>query len=227
MAVGIGGEADALAELATGQLVGVPATIPVFGTTELPADEVVMLAHLVMAPGEGDDGPKLWTDNREVAADIDYRGTSFGVRVVDRPLPGGGRTWDIAAGPGLRDLARRHGVAATAEARRVPHAIFRLPRDLLARFLNRVLGASVSIWRPAASEAGRVVVATRSPGLARDLQHLLLRFGIASSVEPSVVAIDQLTWVEHELVIDEPDVVAKTYPNFFRDFLSLLGGRLA
>ena len=29
------------------------------------------------------------------------------------------------------------------------------------------------------------------------------------------------------VVIDEPDVVAKTYPNFFRDFLSLLGGRLA
>ena len=29
------------------------------------------------------------------------------------------------------------------------------------------------------------------------------------------------------VVIDEPGVVAKTYPNFFRDYLSLLGGRLA
>ncbi|MDD9371807.1 MAG: DnaB-like helicase N-terminal domain-containing protein, partial [Acidimicrobiales bacterium] len=153
-----------LAELTPGQRVGVPAAIPVFGTTELPADEVVMLAHLVMAPGEGDDGPKLWTDNREVAADIDYRGARFGVRVVDRSLPGGGRTWDITAGQGLRDLARNHGVAATAEARRVPRAVFRLPRDLLARFLNRALGASVSVWRPAAGEAGRLVVATRSLG---------------------------------------------------------------
>ena len=194
-----------LAELAPGQLVGVPAEIPVFGTTELPADEVVMLAHLVMAPGEGDDGPKLWTDNREVAADIDYRGTRFGVRVVDRSLPGGGRTWDITAGPGLCDLARHHGVAATAEARRVPRAIFRLPRDLLSRFLNRALGASASVWRPAAGEPGRLVVTTRSPGLAHDLQHLLLRFGIAASVRRSVVAVDQLTWVEHELVVDGPD----------------------
>src|SRR5918998_3142820 len=103
-----------LAELGPGQPVGVPAAIPVFGSAELPADEVVMLAHLVMAPGQGDDGPKLWTDNREVAADIDYRGTRFGVRVVDRPLPGGGRTWDITAGPALHDLARRHEVAGTA-----------------------------------------------------------------------------------------------------------------
>ena len=40
-----------LADLAPGQVVGVPAAIPVFGSTPLPADELVMLAHLVMAPG--------------------------------------------------------------------------------------------------------------------------------------------------------------------------------
>jgi replicative DNA helicase len=195
-----------LAELATGQVVGVPAAIPVFGTADLPADEVVMLAHLVMAPGEDDSGPKLWTDNREVAADIEYRGAPFGVRVVDRALPaGGGRTWDISPGPALRDLARRHEVAATAESRRVPAAVFRLPRDPLARFLNRALGAAARIWRPAHGEPGRVVVPTRSRGLAGDLQHLLLRFGVASTVARSVVAVDRLTWVEHEVVIDGPD----------------------
>src|ERR671916_48239 len=190
-----------LADLAPGRPVGVPAAIPVFGTAELPADEVVMLAHLVMAPGLGDDGPKLWTDNREVAADIDYRGTRFGVRVIDRPLPGGGRTWDITAGPALRELARHHDVAATAEARRVPQAVFQLPRDLLARFLNRALGAAASVWRPSSGHAGRVVVPSRSHGLMHDLQHLLLRFGVASMVDRSVVAVDQLTWVEHELVV--------------------------
>ena len=63
-----------LADLAPGRLVGVPATIPVFGTLSLPADEVVLLAHLVMAPGEDEGCPKLWTENREVASDIEYRG---------------------------------------------------------------------------------------------------------------------------------------------------------
>ncbi len=194
-----------LADLAPGQLVGVPAAIPVFGTTELPADEVVMLAHLVMAPGHGDDAPKLWTENSEVAADIDYRGTRFGVRVTDRTLPGGGRTWDITAGSALYDLSRRHDVAATAEARRVPRVVFRLPRDLLARFLNRALGVSATVWRPLGGEPGRVVVPSRSHGLVRDLQHLLLRFGIVATVGRSVVAVDQLTWVEYELVVDGAD----------------------
>jgi replicative DNA helicase len=194
-----------LVDLAPGQAVGVPAAIPVFGTTELPADEVVMLAHLVMAPGAGDDGPKLWTENREVAADIEYRGTGFGVRVADRTLPSGGRTWDVTAGRALVDLARRHGVATALEDRRVPRAIFRLTRDLTARFLNRALGACATVWRPLDGEPGRVVVPTRSRRLVLDLQHLMLRFGIASTVERSVVAVDELTWVAHELVIDGAD----------------------
>jgi replicative DNA helicase len=194
-----------LADLARGQQVGVPAAIPVFGAAPLPTDEVVMLAHLVMAPGCGDDGPKLWTENREVAADIDYRGTRLGVRVADRTLPGGGRTRDITSGAALRDLARRHDVSPAAEKRRVPRAVFRLPRDLLARFLNRALGASGAAWRPMAGEPGRLVVACRSQALVHDLQHLLLRFGIASTVEQSVVAVDRATWVAHELVVDRPD----------------------
>ena len=194
-----------LADLGPGQVVGVPAEIPVFGSTALPSDEVVMLAHLVMAPGEDEGCPKLWTENREVAADIEYRGARFGVHVTDRSLPVGGRTWDIAAAPALAELARRHGVAAAPEARRVPAAVFRLPRDLLARFLNRALGARAAVWRPQHGEPGRLVVVSRSLGLIHDLQHLLLRFGIVSTVSPSVVAVDQSTWLAHDLVVDQPE----------------------
>ncbi len=198
-----------LADLAPGQVVGVPAVIPVFGATPLPGDEVVMLAHLVMAPGTGDEGPKLWTENREVAADIEDRGTRFGVRVVDRPLPGGGCTWDVTSSGALDQLAGNFRVATALEDRRVPPAVFRLPRDLLARFLNRALGTSAAVWRPQAGEAGRLVVATRSDGLVHDLQHLLLRFGIGSRAERSVVAVDETTWVAHDLVVDDArDLVA-------------------
>ncbi len=62
-----------LADLGPGQVVGVPAVVPLFGATTLPMDEVVMLAHLVMAPGEDDGAPKLWTESREAAADIEFR----------------------------------------------------------------------------------------------------------------------------------------------------------
>jgi replicative DNA helicase len=190
-----------LADLAPGLVVGVPAAVPVFGAAPLPPDELVMLAHLVMAPGADELGPKLWTENREVATDIEYRGAAFGVEVVDRTLPGGGRTWDVTSGEALHALARRHGVAADPDARRVPKAVFRLPREQLARFLNRALGAASSVWRPRQGAPGRLVVASRSPGLAQDLRHLLLRFGVGATVERAVVAVEQATWTEDELVV--------------------------
>jgi replicative DNA helicase len=194
-----------LADLAVGRAVGVPAAVPVFGTGTLPPDEVLMLAHLVVAPGHDEVGPRLWTDNREVATDIEHRGAAFGVRVVDRTVPGGGRTWDVRSAAPLADLARRHGIAGPVPERRVPPAVFRLPRELLARFLNRALGSAAAVWRPAHGDPGRVVVAARSEGLVRDLQHLLLRFGICASVCRSVVAVDDATWVAYDLAIGEPD----------------------
>jgi replicative DNA helicase len=196
-----------LADLAAGQCVGVPAAIPVFGHDTLPIDEVLMLAHLVVAPGSDELGPRLWTDNREVATDIEHRGAAYGVRVIDRPLPGGVRTWDVAPSGALAELAGRHGIGGPLAGRRVPRAVFRLGRDQLARFLNRALGAGAAVWHPAGDEPGRVVSTLRSPGLAHDLQHLLLRFGVGASIRRSVVAVDDVTWVAHELVIDEPQQI--------------------
>src|SRR5262249_30283115 len=89
--------------------------------------------------------------------------------------------------------------------RRVPPAVFRLPRDLLARFLNRALGVAAAVWRPQAGDTGRVVVPVRSEGLVHDLQHLLLRFGVVATVAPTVVAGDPATPVSHELVVDRPE----------------------
>ncbi len=194
-----------LADLAPGQVVGVPAEVPVFGDTPLDPDELVMLAHLVMAPGADEHGPKLWTENREVANDIEFRGAPFDVRVTDRTLPGGGRTWDVTCGEPLRALARRHGVAADPEARRIPPVVFRLPREQLARFLNRALGTAAAVWRPQQGVPGRLALGLRSRGLAQDLRHLLLRFGVGATVEHAVVAVDQATWTEDELVVTGAD----------------------
>jgi replicative DNA helicase len=198
-----------LADLAAGHHVGVPAAIPVFGHDGLPVDEVLMLAHMVVAPGGDELGPRLWTDNPEVATDIQRRGAGYGVRVIDRTLPGGARTWDVAPSGALADLAARHGVTRAPAERRVPRAVFRLPRDQLALFLNRALGAIAAVWHPAGDEPGRLVVTLRSAGLAHDLQHLLLRFGVRASVRRSVVAVDDATWAAHELVIAEgPQIVS-------------------
>ena len=173
--------------------------------SELPGDEVVMLAPPRDGTGCCPTQPKLWTENRESRPTSTTAATLFGVHVADRALPGGGRTWDVTAGDGLVALARHHDISPALEGRRVPRAVFRLPRNLVARFLNRALGASARVWRPLDGEPGRLVVSTRSRGLASDLQHLLLRFGIVSSVEQAVVAVDELTWTAHEVVVDGAD----------------------
>ncbi len=110
-------------------------------TRPLDPDELVMLAHLVMAPGADDQGPKLWTENREVANDIEYRGrpSTCGSPTAPCPVVAARGTSPTASRSG--PCAQRHGVAADPEARRVPQAVFRLPREQLARFLNRALGA--------------------------------------------------------------------------------------
>jgi replicative DNA helicase len=60
------------------------------------------------------------------------------------------------------------------------------------------------VWQPTESEAGGMVVTSRSEGLVRDLRHLLLRFGVGASIRQAVVAVDDATWVAHELVVDGP-----------------------
>jgi replicative DNA helicase len=66
------------------------------------------------------------------------------------------------------------------------------------------------VWRPDALDAGdggRVVVGLRSEGLASDLAHLLLRFGVDATRRETVVAVDEATWVAHELVVEGPDAL--------------------
>jgi replicative DNA helicase len=92
----------------------------------------------------------------------------------------------------------------------VPEAVYRLPRHQLAGYLNRVLAIAASVWLPAGPVGqGRVTVAAPNPRFVRDLQHLLLRFGINAAVRAPIVASDETTFVSHELEIVDPDDVVR------------------
>ncbi|MSO87800.1 MAG: replicative DNA helicase [Acidimicrobiia bacterium] len=80
-------------------------------------------------------------------------------------------------------LQQRHRLGGAAEARRVPEAVYRLPRHQLATYLNRVLAAAATIAPPSGhDDAGRLRLPLASARLAQDLQHLFLRFGINAAV---------------------------------------------
>jgi replicative DNA helicase len=75
-----------------------------------------------------------------------------------------------------------HGLRGCAAAdKRVPSAVFRLPEDRLALFLNRLFSCDGRVDIQNCSRPG-LSYRTVSEGLARDAAHLLLRFGVLAQL---------------------------------------------
>ncbi|MDR5875952.1 replicative DNA helicase [Halomonas sp. CUBES01] len=82
----------------------------------------------------------------------------------------------------VRQFLEAHGVwAKKAQHKRMPDCIFRLPKQPLALFLNRLFACDGSAFVQANGQ-GRISYASSSRELIRDVQHLLLRFGILSKI---------------------------------------------
>ncbi len=69
----------------------------------------------------------------------------------------------------------------TAREKAVPEVVFELGRDQLALFLNRAFACDGSAYVQNGDQAG-ISYATSSERLARDMQHLLLRFGVVAKL---------------------------------------------
>ena len=198
-----------LAALVEGDVVAVPGELAVFGSESMPDDEVGLLGYLTATPLGGDDGPIVCCADPELALDLGGFAAGLGLDVAARTR-GSAPVFELVAGPALARLLHRHRIAGLVGRRRVPAAVYRLPRHQLAAFLNRALAIGSSVWMPGgASDHGRVLLAGSSSLLARDLQHLLLRFGINATVREPVVAANEATWVSHELEISGPDDLAR------------------
>jgi replicative DNA helicase len=88
---------------------------------------------------------------------------------------------ETSANP-LADFLRAHGLMGqAAAAKQVPSSVFRLPRTQLAAFLNRLFATDgwATVLASGQAQAGYASVSER---LARQVQHLLLRFGIVAKL---------------------------------------------
>jgi replicative DNA helicase len=82
----------------------------------------------------------------------------------------------------LADFLRTHGLMGQgAAAKEIPAAVFRLPRAQLAVFLNGLFATDgwATVLASGQAQAGYASVSER---LARQVQHLLLRFGIVAKL---------------------------------------------
>ncbi len=183
-----------LDSLRAGSFIAVPRQIaaPLSPGDDWSADEITLAAHLI---GHGTMGPSFKYATADLANKEAVELTAkrlFGIEVVGEKLkatwqlrfPSPDRLTDDVKHP-MRDWLEPHGLwKCRAGTRFVPAAVFGLPDEKVALFLHHLWATDGSMTM--GRNRGRQVVAphfrTTSRRLALDVQHLLLRFGIRSSI---------------------------------------------
>ncbi len=180
-----------LAELAVGQKIAVPRAMPIFGQETLPEHQVKLLAYLI---GDGcltGDSPQFTNHSPEVRADFVAAAAQFpGVAVEGEPPQEGEIPTFKVTGTdqnSLQSWLEDMGLwGKQTHEQELPGIIFRLARPQLALFLNRLF--STDGWTTVlASGQAQLGFGTVSAPLARQVQHLLLRFGVLTQLRRRLV----------------------------------------
>jgi deoxycytidine triphosphate deaminase/intein/homing endonuclease len=178
----------ALNKLEVGEPIATARNIPIFGTTELPDWEAILLGLMISegqchTPGHSpcftSEDPVLIDALNQAVRDGNLGTVSqsgdFGHRIVNKRGRGG-----IAETNRASLWLRKYGLNVGAGAKFVPPQVFMSPKRSVALFLRYLFGGDGSIHR----HGGGVCVSycTISRRLIDDVHHLLLRFGITSSI---------------------------------------------
>ena len=196
-------EADSLKE---SEEIGVPRHLPVFGNGIMRECEVKLLAYFIAEGGLTTGKPIFTNLDPELLEDFNSAVKQFDVMLhinttIDtRAANGSLMTLQVAGryitdrGPQARSSMQKfldlHGLSFTdSYAKKIPAVIFTLQERLVALFLNRLYSGDG--WFENRDEAGvrygtrkhrMIGYSSNSEILIRQIQHLLLRFGILSSI---------------------------------------------
>jgi replicative DNA helicase len=205
-----------LDDIVVGERIAVPTSLPVFGVDELPDEEIDLLALLIGdgSIGEGACSPLLTTASDEVRVVAAAAAERYGHELRFAGTAGRATTWRITSGyrggatNQVTSMLRRHGLwGCTAHTKHVPTAVFRSTQACVARFLNRLFATDGTAWT-ATSGSSRIGYATVSERLARDVAHLLLRFGIRAKLRTRSVAYrGSRRWAFEIEIMDAPSLM--------------------
>jgi replicative DNA helicase len=195
-----------LARLRPGHRIAVPARISVFGTLDLPAHEVKLIAYL--SAGRLPADPEVSRDFLDaVTAAAAVRAARvpalahYGARAGNPDASDSEATARVVA-----EIAQDYPELESSEQRRLPDAAFRLNRGKLCLLLNRLLACTATVDGPVEGRESRVEsrgsrvesahvssgpevlaihAALPSAVMARQVQHLLLRLGVVAAWDGS------------------------------------------
>jgi DNA polymerase III subunit alpha len=179
-----------LEDLQAGDRIAAPARLPVAGTHTWPQHELVMLGWIL---SEGNTchpcGAYVYTNNPIMLEDICAAATGFvDTQAVAKLRTDRNNVYDIYLGTGKRGNPGRSGVRLWLERldlvhknalqKEIPREVFTLSNANLAVILGRYWSGDGFVFGTGSNTTP--YLATSSSGMARQLQHLLLRLGIVT-----------------------------------------------
>jgi replicative DNA helicase len=178
-----------LAELKVGDKIAIPRTLSVFGTEKLPDCQVKLLGYLI---GDGcltDGTPEFTNNNPSIEADFLQSIAEFSSNLRIRTERSGNKatTFYVArhrvAHNQLTDWLREIGLwNKNSHQKTIPAQVFKLTQYQVAIFLNRLFATDgwATVLTSGQSQLGYCSVSEK---LVRQVQHLLLRFGIITAIK--------------------------------------------
>ena len=191
-----------LGAITAGDLVAVPESLPAFGSpVPLPEDEIKLLAYLIGDGGFTQPAVRFSQQGNVQLAEFKECVARTRCRMIQHNKYDWcivGKRGRVAVGEDsnndVMNLLRRHGLMGThSRDKRIPSAIFQLPREQLCLFLSRLFAtdgwASCGPERPG-NRLPRTEIGfcSASEGLVRDIQELLLKLGIVSRLSAKATA---------------------------------------
>ncbi|MEB3215821.1 MAG: replicative DNA helicase [Nostocales cyanobacterium 94392] len=181
-----------LSELNVGDKIAVPRKINVFGKQKIRECEVKLLAYLI---GDGcltDTAPKFSNINPLIQQDFISSVTQFApqLKVSEKKRSKRSPTLHVETSeeenPLISWLENLELWGKKADEKTLPGVIFRLERQQIALFLNRLF--AIDGWA-SVLKSGQVQLGYYSVNekLARQIQHLLLRFGIIAALKTRLI----------------------------------------
>lgn len=174
--------------LEPGMLVAVPESLPVDGASDMPRGDIKLLAYLIGDGGVTQGSVRFTQLDGVVLDEFSKLADELGAKLVPCHDKITYRVIAKESRRGVRDsnpaisLLRAHGLLKKhSRDKRIPSAIFGLPATSLAIFLSRLYATDgwASVGKHGVPEIG---FCSASEGLIRDLQELLLRFGVCGRI---------------------------------------------
>lgn len=109
----------------------------------------------------------------------------------------------------IREFLEKHGIYnLLSKEKFVPAIIYKLMKNRLALFINRLFSCDGSIYKPRKYQNyWEISYSSSSEKLAKQIQSLLLRFGIMTKLRMKKIKFNKKLFISYEIVIDGENVL--------------------